>query len=171
MDIRREILRSHGLAGARKIVDYVGDSPTRFKSLLQVFMDGPFRVSQRASWPLNLCVERHTKLINPHFGSILRMAIRPDVHDAVKRNILRMLQFAKIPRRHQGRVADIAFKFLADRKEAVAIRVFAMTVLANIVVEQPDLKEELRIVIEDGMPFGSAAYVSRAKKVLRQLSR
>jgi hypothetical protein len=45
-----------------------------------------------------------------------------------------------------------------------------MTVLANIAMEEPDLKDELKIVIEDGLPYGSAAYISRAKKTLKQLS-
>jgi hypothetical protein len=170
MDLRAEILKNHSQNQARKVADYVGNNPTRFKSLLEVFMEGPFRVSQRASWPLNLCVERHTKLINPHFTSILKMAKKAGVHDAVKRNIFRMLQFVTIPKKHQGQVADIAFKFLMDTKEPVATRVFAMTVLANIAEEEPDLKEELRIVIEDGLPYGSPAYVSRAKKILKQLS-
>jgi hypothetical protein len=170
MDLRAEILRKHSQNQARKVSDYVGNNPTRFKSLLEVFLKGPFRVSQRASWPLNMCVERHTKLINPHFKSVLRMAATPGVHDAVKRNIFRMLQFVTIPKKHQGQVADIAFKFLMDTKEPVAIRVFAMSVLANIAMEEPDLKEELRIVIEDGLPYGSPAYVSRAKKTLKQLS-
>lgn len=170
MDIRAEILRKHSLNQARKVADYVGNNPGRFKSLLEVFIVGPFRVSQRASWPLNLCVERYTELINPHFTTILKMAQKPGIHDAVKRNVLRMLQFATIPKKHQGKVAGVAFKFLTDTKEPVAIRVFAMTVLANIAKEEPDLKEELKIIIEDGLPYGSAAYVSRAKKTLKQLS-
>jgi hypothetical protein len=171
MDIRAEILRKHSSKQARKVADYVGNRPGRFKSLLEVFIEGPFGVSQRASWPLNLCVERHTNLINPHFNKILKMAQKPGVHDAVKRNVLRMLQFATIPKRHQGKVADVAFKFLSDNSQPVAIRVFAMTVLANIAMEEPGLKDELKIVIEDGLPYGSAAYVSRAKKTLKQLSR
>jgi hypothetical protein len=170
MDLRAEILKNHSQNQARKVADYVGNNPARFKSLLEVFMRGPFRVSQRASWPLNLCVERYTKLINPHFPSILKMAKKPGVHAAVKRNIFRMLQFVTIPKRHQGHVTDIAFKFLMDTKEPVAIRVFAMTVLANIAMEEPGMKEELRIVIEDGLPYGSPGYVSRAKKILKQLS-
>jgi hypothetical protein len=171
MDLRAEILKKHSQNHARKVADYVGNNPSRFKSLLEVFMEGPFRVSQRASWPLNLCVERHTKLIDPHFASILRMAKKPGIHDAVKRNIFRMLQFVSIPKKHQGQVADLAFNFLMDTKEPVAVRVFAMTVLANIAMEEPDLKEELRIVIEDGLLYGSPAYVSRAKKILKQLSK
>lgn len=171
MDIRAEILRDHGRKQAIKVADYVGNSPVRFKSLLEVFMEGPYRVSQRASWPLNLCVERHTKLINPHFNSILKMVQRPGIHPAVKRNVFRMLQFVSVPKRHRGKVADAAFKFLTDASEPVAIRVFAMTVLANIAIVEPGLKDELRIIIEDGLPYGSAAYISRAKKILKQLSR
>jgi hypothetical protein len=171
MDIKTEILREHSSKQARKVADYVGNNPNRFKSLLEVVVNGPYRVSQRASWSLNLCVQHHPALIAPHFSAILRIIQKDGLHDAVRRNILRMLQFVKIPKRNQGQVAELAFGFLSNAKEPIAVRVFAMTVLANIAVEQPDLKEELRIVIEDGLPYGSAAYASRAKKTLKLLSK
>jgi hypothetical protein len=44
-----------------------------------------------------------------------------------------------------------------------------MTVLSRIAAFHPELKNELRIIIEDTLPFASAAFISRAKKVLPQL--
>src|SRR5688572_819464 len=102
MDIKTEILREHTSKQARKVSDYVGNNPSRFKSLLEVIVTGPYRVSQRASWALNMCVERQPKLIEPHFPVILKVIQKNGLHDAVKRNILRMLQFVTIPKKHQG---------------------------------------------------------------------
>ena len=51
----------------------------------------------------------------------------------------------------------------------MAVRVFSMSVLARIAHDQPELKNELKIMIEDQLPFGSAAFLARARKVLKQL--
>ena len=169
MNLVKAILQEHSRAQASKISKYVGSDPERFMVLVDVFLKGPYRVTQRAAWPLSLVVEQHPILIIPHLKKILDHLNQPGIHDAVKRNTLRMLQFIDVPKKYQGRIADICFTFLGDRNEAVAIRVFAMTVLANISIQNPDLKTELRIIIEDQLPYESPAYVSRARRVLKGL--
>jgi hypothetical protein len=167
MDLRKTILQAHNASQTRKIVDYVGTNIVRFKALIEVFMSGPYRVTQRAAWPLSYCVEYHPQLIKPHFKTLLDMLEQPNAHVAARRNIVRLLQFVEIPPRYRGRVATICFKLLQDRKEAVAVRVFSMTVLANLVQREPDLARELKVIIEDNLPYGSAGFISRARKVLK----
>jgi len=58
---------------------------------------------------------------------------------------------------------------LENKKEPIAIRVFAMTVLANLADTYPEIKGELIAVIEDQMPYGSAGFISRGKKILKKL--
>lgn len=169
MDIKKELLKEHSKRQTTKIVRYVGGNPARFKVLVQTFLAGPYRVTQRAAWPLSNCVRGHPKLIDPHLKSILKMLDKKDAHVAVKRNIMRLLQDIEIPRQLYGLLTDKCFA-LMDTKETIAVRVFSMSVLANIAMHEPDLKKELRIVIEDQLPYASAGYLSRARKVLRLLS-
>jgi hypothetical protein len=82
-----------------------------------------------------------------------------------------MLQFIDIPKKHQGVIADICFKSLIDKKEPIAIRVFSMTVIANLAAKIPELKNELIPIIEEQLPYASAGFVSRGKKVLKELKR
>jgi hypothetical protein len=137
--------------------------------LVAVFLEGPYRITQRAAWPLSYCVEKHPELLKPHWKKILAFVDKPGIHDAVKRNVLRMFQFVRVPKAHQGRTVDLCFRLLSDSSEPVAIRVFAMTVLANIAREEPELKNELIPIIEDQLPFASAGFQSRSRKVLKQL--
>lgn len=169
MDIRKELSREHSRAKTMKIVDYVGNNPARLKVLVDIFLTGPYRITQRAAWPLSYCAEREPELIIPHLKTILNYLKKPGIHDAVKRNTVRLLQFIEIPKRHQGQVADICFGYLQDPKEPVAIRAFSMTVLASIARQNPDLRQELAILIEDQLPFGSPAFVSRGRKVLKEI--
>ena len=169
MNLTKEVIKEHSRKQRDIIVNYVGQDPGRFSHLVEVFLGGPYRVTQRAAWPLSVCVEKHPDLLKPHYKNILAFAGSSDIHDAVKRNILRMLQYVRVPKVYQGRIVDLCFGFLTDAKEPVAIRVFAMTVLANIATEAPDLKNELVTIIEDQLPFASAGFLSRSRKVLKQL--
>jgi hypothetical protein len=170
MELKKEILKEHTKKQTTKIVDYVGDNPTRFKALIQLFLAGPYRVTQRAAWPLSYCAENHPGLIRPYLNILLDHLKKPGLHDAVKRNTIRLLQFVEIPKRLHGKTAAICFQYLQDKKEPIAIRVFSMTVLSEIAQKNPDLKRELKMIIEDEIPVGSAAFLSRARKVLKLLN-
>jgi len=168
MNLRDEILKEHSKKQTMKIVKYIGTDQKRFDELLRLFLADEYRVTQRAAWALSYCAIEHPELIQKHLKKIILNLEKP-VHVAVKRNTLRFIQFVQIPRTLQGRAAEICFRFLNDLKEPIAIRVFAMSVLANICQVHPELSNELRLSIEAQLPYGSAGVHSRAKKVLKSL--
>jgi hypothetical protein len=169
MELRALILREHSRAQTDKIVKYIDDNPERFAELVRIFLAGPYRVTQRAGWPLAYCVERHPELIKPHLKPILDHLKKPDIHDAVKRNTLRLLQFIDVPKRFHGRVADICFEFLQNKKEPIAVRCFSLTVLGSIAAANPELKQELAMIVEDQLPYATPGFAVRAKRVLQSL--
>ena len=171
MNLKEAILKEHSKEQCNKIVAYVGGKTSRFSELVNLFLVGPYRVTQRAAWPLSCCIEKNPKLIEPHLKQVLNFAMRPGVHDAVKRNVVRLLQFVDIPRKLQGLTAKMCFQFFSDKKEPIAVRVFSMTVLSNLAKELPELKNELIPMIEDQMPYGSAGFISRGRKVLKELKK
>jgi hypothetical protein len=170
MDLRKEILKDHSKAQANKIIRWVGNSPERFDKLVQAFLDGPYRITQRAGWPLSYCVEFHPELVKPHLKSLVNAMSKKDQHASVKRNVVRLLQYIDIPKSYQGKIADQCFSFLSNPKEAIAVRVFSMTVLANLSKHHPELKQELILIMKDQLPYGSAAFISRSRKILKELS-
>jgi len=171
MNLVEEILKVHSKKQKDKIVSYVGNDRKRFAQLVDVFLQGPYRVTQRAAWSLSNCIEKYPDLLKPHFKKILGQLSNDNIHDSVKRNILRTLQFVRVPKLHQGITINLCFGFLSNTKEPIAIRVFAMTVLANIAKEVPELKNELIPLIEDQLPYASAGFLSRGGKVLKQLKK
>jgi hypothetical protein len=150
-----------------KLIAYVTNQQ-RFDELMHVFAAGPYRITQRAAWPLSYCVEHNPEFLNKHFATIVKMLETANTADAVKRNLLRALQFVQIPARYQGRIANCCFGFLTG-SEPIAIKVFAMTILANLAAQNRELKNEIIPIIEKQLPFGSAGFISRARKVLKQL--
>src|SRR5258705_5320496 len=102
MNLEEVILKEHSKKQCDKVVAYVGSSSSRFSQLVNLFLSGPYRITQRAAWPLSCCVENNPKLIEPHLKKILNYTLKPGVHDAVKRNVVRLLQFIDVPLRLQG---------------------------------------------------------------------
>jgi len=171
MNLESEILREHSKHQCVRITKWIGTDKRRFKKLMDFFLTGKYRITQRAAWIIQHCADEHPELVIPYIERMVDRMIEANVHEAVKRNVVRILQDVEIPRRLAGKVATVCFDWLASAKEPIAVKVFSMSVLANIAKQEPDLKNEIRILIEQQMPVGSAGFKSRGKKVLRQLEK
>jgi hypothetical protein len=169
MNLTKEVGKANTSSQYLRIANFIGDDPTLFSELTSIFLTGSWRMNQRSAKPLILCVERKPDLIKPHLSALLSTLTKPDVHNAVLRNTLRLLQDAEIPKALQGKATSICFDFLIDKKTPIAIKVFAMTVLSNLAIQLPEIKNELLLHIEDQLPFGSAGFVSRGRKIIRKL--
>ena len=168
MDIKALLTAEHSKTQTQRIADYIGKNPRRFAQLMKIFLSDDARLCQRSSWVVNYCAEGHPDLIYPYIERMLAHLENP-VHNAIKRNTIRSFQFIAIPEEHLGSVVEICFQYLADPKEAIAVRCFSMEVLYQACLREPDLSEELCLTIEDHLEFGSAGFKSRGKKVLRLL--
>ena len=170
MNIKAALLKEHSKEQKGRIVNYIGGDQKLFDKLMILFFDGPYRVTQRAAWVMSYCIDNHPKLITPHFDQLVAN-LRNTKSDAVKRNILRNLQNLEIPDRLVGKVADACFKILASNQEPIAIKAFSMTVLYNITLKIPELQNELKLLIEDLIPYGSPGIKSRGLKLLKKLEK
>ena len=166
MDIRAALLAEHSKRQTAKIVDYIGNDPSLFKELMDNFLGDTYRVSQRAAWAVSNCIELHPELVKPYYGRLLSQLERDDSHVAVRRNVVRLLQFVDVPARYRGRVFDACYKLFADAGEPVAIRVFSMTVAAQIAKGKAELLDELRLVAKEHPEAATAGFRSRARRVL-----
>jgi hypothetical protein len=171
MDIRSALLKEHSKRQTLRVAAYAGSSSKAFAKLMNLFLGDEYRITQRASWAVTWCIKKDPSLLNPWAGRLIASLNRKNVHDAVKRNALRVLCEVMIPEACQGSAVEACFRFMKAKEEPVAVKVFAMTVLANICLQQPGLKSEVILTIEEMLPYGSAAINSRGKKVLKQLGR
>lgn len=170
MNLREEILREHSKRQTDKIILYIGTSQEKFDKLVELFLKGEYRVTQRAGWPLSYIAIAHLHLIKKHLKKMLLNLERPNLHDAVVRNTFRLLQFVEIPKPLHALAIDTCFKFFNDRKQPVAIRAFSMTALANLCKKYPEMKNEVKTSIEESMPYATTGFLSRAKRMLKEIS-
>ena len=170
MDIKQELLKEHSKAQTMKIVNYIGTDTNKFEILMELFFHSETRVVQRASSVMNYVAEHHHEMIFPYLYKMVENINTSVIHDAVKRNTLRIFQFIEIPENLYGKLINICFECMSSHSEAIAIKVFSMTVLSRICYYIPEIKNELRILIEDQLPYGSAGFKNRGNKILRELN-
>jgi len=166
VDIRAALIAEHSKTQTMAVVSYIGNDPARFAELIKLFLGPVYRLSQRAAWPLSYCIERHPELVKPYFNVLIKQLERADAHVAVRRNVVRLFQFVEIPKRYEGRVFDACYNLLADPAEPVAVRVFAMTVAANLAKNEPELLNELRLLAAKYPQAATPGFRSRARRVL-----
>ena len=170
MKLRETILKEHSKANCRRIVKWIGNDQKRFDELFDLFLNAEYRVVQRAGWPLSYCVEAHPEFIRKHFTRLLKNLDKKGIHEAVKRNTVRLLQYVAIPDKFHGAVMDICFRYISSPPEAVAIKAFSISVLQNLARQYPEIINEIKLVIEERWDYETIAFKTRAKKFLKEFS-
>lgn len=166
MHLREQILKEHSKTNCNRIAKWVSDDQERFDELFYLFINDDLVVTQRAAWPLSYAVIAYPHLIKKHFSILLKNLQRPGLHDSIKRNTMRLLQSVSIPKKFQGLIMNICFDYITSPKEKPAIKAFSLTVLENLAKQYPEIKQELRTIIESQWDQESAAFRSRARKIL-----
>jgi hypothetical protein len=170
MHLESQILKEHSKRNTVRIARWIGADKKRFRQLMNLFLNGEYRVAQRSAWIVSHCADKHPALLSPFLDMMIDRMLEPGVHGAVKRNVVRLLQNREIPKELTGKVATVCFDLLASQQEPIAVRCFSMTVLANISRYEPDIRNELRLTIEHNMPWSTAGFHARGKKILKQLN-
>lgn len=166
MNIRQALLDEHSKRQTMKIAGFIGADADKFNKLIKIFFSDEYVLAQRAGWAVSYCAEQNPQLIRPYLKKLLDRLERDDVHDAVKRNIVRLLQYVEIPEKLLGRVYSQCIELADDLNAPAAVRVFALTVAAKIAEGEPDLQRELKLVVEKHLPYSTAAFHRRAKAIL-----
>ena len=172
MNIREELLKekNHTKQQAIKISEYACASTKNFKELMQCFLSNEYRLAQRAAWSVSWSVQKKPEFIQPYIKDLITQLPRKDVHDAVIRNSVRVLQKINIPEAFHADLMNNCFAFIESNTTPVAIKAFSLTTLFNISKTYPEIKNELKLIIEERLNHETAAFKSRGKKILKKLN-
>jgi hypothetical protein len=166
MDLPTEIVREHSARNTQRLVRYVGRHPARLSEVVALTCSGPGRLSQLASEVLGFCGEAHPPLLQAHLPALLPLLGPTANHPAVRRGVLRALQFVPLPEELQAETFDRCLELLGSGTEPVACKAYALTVAATIAAPHPELAQEVVQLTERQLPYASAALHSRARQLL-----
>ncbi|NML23766.1 hypothetical protein HHL16_22990 [Pseudoflavitalea sp. G-6-1-2] len=171
MDLLSTILAKHSKEQTDLIVKYIGKDPKRFADLMNLFLKGEYRVTQRAAWPMRICGINHPELVKPWYGKLMQKMKEPGVHNSVLRNTLRLLQYVPLPEKYHGEIMTACFDWMADITAPAAVKAFSITLLHQLSGKYPEIGDELAFIIKDRWDEETAAFRSRGRKVLAALKK
>ncbi len=172
MNISEQLLTAHSRANADLVLNYVLEDESRTAGLMNAFLSDENRVVQRSAMVVGDLGRIRPGWLRSYHARMIEVAVAYP-HPSVPRNVMRFfseLPLAEVAEEDQGALLDLAFRLTESQTEPVAIRVFAMTVVANFCKIYPELKDELRGIIELTIAEGTTpGFRSRGGKILREL--
>jgi len=163
--LRAEISRKN----ADNIAHYIGNDPELFKQLIDVLFKGASPLPHRASWVVSTISDRYPELVRPYLKKIVSYIEKFD-HPGIRRNLLRYIAVEDIPEVLQGKMYDVCYRWLQSRNEPPAVKVHCMQILFNITEKEPDLRQELKLIIEELTDHESAAIKSRSEQLMKKMA-
>jgi hypothetical protein len=103
-------------------VRWIGNDKKRFALLMELFFHGEYCVTQRTAWIVSHCANMHPTLITPWLKPMIEKTKEPGVHDAVPRNVLRILESIEIPAKLLGIVTILCFDYLSSAESPIAVK-------------------------------------------------
>lgn len=170
MNIKTALLQKHSKSQTLLIANHIADDKSKFATLMKYVLGDDIILAQRAAWVMSYCCEMNELLLMPFMNDVTDKLYQ-NTHDAVKRNIVRVLQTIPLPEMYHGKIVDACFKLIASADEPVAVKCFAMTTALRICILYPELISEFKIIIESQLPYATAGLKSRVKKTQALLSR
>ena len=71
----------------------------------------------------------------------------------------------------EGELLDAYFSFLTNSESKVALKVYSMYQIVPFLKDYPELKSELKSLIEAGMQKETPAFAAAGRKVLKQIQK
>jgi len=152
--------------------DDIGNDPERFNEMMQIAFCDEYPLSMRAARIIALSSDNYPELINPYIPQIIE-CLKELNTDGVLRGFLKIL--AELPLEfddeQMGVLTDMAFTWLANPGEPIAIRYYSIEILQIISRKYPEIGIELSIILQEMVNDESSGLKAKSRKVLNYLKR
>jgi hypothetical protein len=127
-------------------------------------------IVNRIAWTLNTVNQQEPTLIVPYLNQLIALLYAQPVWGAC-RSLLLIVAEHQLDEAHTLPLCDLCMQWIRSEKVPVAVRCNAMTMIYQIAYEVPELLEELRLLLFDLQPYGSAGFKSRSSSLLNQIEK
>ncbi|MBT8219067.1 MAG: hypothetical protein KJP00_04555 [Bacteroidia bacterium] len=171
MSIYDLVSEGRSKALVEKILNAVGSDPEKVDTLIDLIENAEKHVSFNAGWVLYHLLENKNIEWSRYFDKLWPL-LKDNILPAVARSILKYLWYLdKWPDDKFTEVADHLLQYVADPGAPIAYQALSMEALYKHLNPYPELLEELKLILEQGMPYGSAGYKNKAQKLVRKINK
>ncbi len=167
MDFKAILSTNPGKDAAELIAKEIATEPRHMPKLWE-FAIGNHERAWRATWLMDKVYDEAPELIRPYIPQMIELI--PSLKcESKQRQLLKLVSCEPLPKNVSGKFINCCFDYLISNSTAIAVKVHAMQILFNFAQQEPDLKNELALVIEECMIEGTTGFNSRARKLLKKL--
>jgi len=169
--LRELILAEHSKNQRDRIISYIGTDKEKVAELMSLFFaDEDPKIRQRAAYVVGFLEDIHYGILQPFYSRMVQNLSVKGHHNAIVRNTIRVVKERPLSEDDAGLIIDQCFKYLEDNSVKVAIRAWSLEAIYYHGNQYAELMEELKLMIEDHLPYALPAYKTKARGVLKKLS-
>ncbi|MCX6272982.1 MAG: hypothetical protein NTU44_17560 [Bacteroidetes bacterium] len=142
----------------------------RFRAVLSLCFKQPYPIAMRAARVIQMFCEQYPEFIYPYLEEVVIRSLNSKV-DGVVRSFLKIFaECIDLNRLNDpGFLLDYSFKQMMDPKVKPAIRVYAMTIIEKLSVNEPDILPEFIEVLEFISDDENPSVRSRLSRLLKKV--
>lgn len=153
------------------LLEYIGTDMKKVAELMEIALSEDARMAFRGSWVLAHLADSGVVELEQYIAPSYQALINP-VHPSVERGLLKMYAAASSwPEELYGPIVDHMMNLLLDTKAMIAAQALSMIALYKHLQPYPELLDELCLVLEEGMPYGSVGYKAKARQIIKAIKK
>ena len=153
------------------LVTEIAGNPEYYKLLIELAFYDTHPKSWRAAYLVDKINDNHPTLLHPFLSEMIDQVLI-EKSSGKKRHFLKLISLNNLTEVQQGFLFDFCIETLKSGKEPAAVRVHAMQILQNIAFKEPELIQEVLLIIEDEMEnHSTAGIISRGRRLAANLKK
>ncbi len=162
------IMMEHSRSHADILANIIIQNPHLIDDLVEIIFSYSEPLSRRAVWPLRIINDKNRILVQPYLTRIIDEL--PGISCvSVQRVLLAILASSQIPLSRQSNLLQITSDLMLNSGTPVASLIFSMEIYYKIASEEPELLNELVLMIERLSPDASPGVRSKGRKILNRI--
>ncbi len=159
-----QLLKNAGKIYTQELKRMAVESPEMLDLLIKIFLTDEEKLCWHAGWVLFKIADTHTKKLEKYVPEIIQklpnMLYTQQAHGA-----LRIIKHYDITDEElQGILVDMGIKFILENKYPAHLKYFSIVIIEKIAKYYPELKNELALTIEEGLPHWTTNYIVKFGK-------
>ena len=162
------LLADHSDENRKRWADYIIKENIPLLDILEL-LDAEKRVATRFTWMVGDLCEQKPDVVFPAITYFWSKRNEIEITN-YNRSLAKMCWLCGIPEEIEGEAVNELFEWLLDPEVIVSTKNYSLLALGNLTYKYPELKHELRMVIEDQLQKNSIAFEKCAQKVLKKIN-
>lgn len=168
--IKQRLITQNSGSTRRQLVIEIAHSSVPLNELLPILRSDTGNLGKHFSWVIGGLGESFPQYVAPAVPHLFEMRNQLGFPN-FQRSVAKALMLAGIPESIEGAAADQLFAWLIDPNKEVTTKTYAAKALLPLTQKYPDLRGELRQILEDELPKNSISFQKTARQLLVELDR